>query len=1112
MRIISSLFFCLILIGCNSEKLEKNPIVENINTNPGSLFSQVPASVSGLDFKNILTETYDVNVIKNTYLYNGGGVGIIDINNDQLPDVLLTSTQESNKLFLNKGNLKFEDITSSAGLIDVGALHTGVSVVDINQDGFQDIYICKAGSEVEDARRNLFYINNGNNTFTERAKAYGLDDISSSNSANFFDYDLDGDLDLYLLNYPTNFKWSNAGELDIINGKKVPNLKPITPYDSDRFYRNDGNGKFTDVTKQSGIEKFGYGLSVSVLDINKDNYPDLYIANDFVQSDILYVNNKNGTFTDKTQSYFRHISSNSMGVDIGDINNDNLDDIISLDMLPADNFRQKTLFSTMLFGKYTVRVESGYGEQYVRNQLQLNDGRNGFSEIGCLAGVFQTDWSWAPLIQDFDNDGYNDIYITNGVYKDATDHDYMNFGGQELLRKGGFTPENVPDIKAYMKSFPSQKIKNYLFRNNKDLTFENMEGDWINHAPSFSNGAAYSDLDMDGDMDLVVNNIDDHAFIYENNNNNGNNYLQLKLVGVGSNLSAIGSEVTLEYDGMSQTKSLNPIRGFLSSVESLLHFGLGKNSTVDKVTIKWPDGKVSYLEDVKVNQRLDLKYESPSAKSPSKTDAFSPLFKKTNLVSFNHQENAFVDFHSYRLLPKELSRLGPKITTGDVNNDGREDIFVGNGITGISRLFVQTANGQFQKDNSDSWNASANFEDIDAVFMDFDSDGDQDIIVATGGYEAKKPESWRIRIHVNDGNGKFPMDKMKSLTIGVPIGVIEKNDFNKDGKVDLFVGCRVKPNQYPYSPKSMILLNSGDSFKDVTENAAPFLKNIGMITDVEFTDLNGDNYPEMIITGEWMGIKTYSFNGNKFVDVSNQLGFSKSNGWWNCIVADDYDNDGDIDFFVGNLGTNTRFKATEENPCLMYANDFDKNGSIDPIMAFYENGKIFPYTQKDELIAQLPHLKKKFVYHKDYAVASIDDIFSVEELNSTKILKAHTFETSLWENQNGIFVRKSLPPIAQMAPAYKIVIQDFDKDGHKDILIGGNEYGMEVETAHIDASNGTLLLGDSQGNWNYLPNWKHNLFINKEVRDLMLVKRGNRNDVLVVANNSNELQTFELLK
>lgn len=1113
--LISLVLGIVLLAGCDSGNERNDAVKPEISSQEGKLFKLLNSSKTGLSFRNKITEDYEVNSTFNTYLYNGGGVGIIDVNNDSLPDIFMTSTQETNRLFLNKGALVFEDITESAGLTDVGNLHTGVAIVDINNDGFQDVYVCKSGHLLNENRRNLLYINNGDNTFSEKAKSYGIDDLSSSNNANFFDFDLDGDLDLYLLNYPNNFAWTSKGEIIRTGNEKRPSLAPQTPYDTDRFYKNNGNGTFTDITKTVGVEALGFGLSATVIDINNDLYPDIYIANDFIQEDILYVNQKNGTFRNELSKYFLHTSASTMGVDVGDVNNDGLQDLVTLDMRPEDFIRQKTLMSDMVFSKYSSRVSNGYGEQYGRNQLQINNGVSNFSELGCLSDIFQTDWSWAPLLQDFDNDGETDLYITNGYFKSFTDFDFMNFVGADLLRKGGITKKNVPDIEAFYEKIPSVRIKNYIYKNKGDLTFDRKENDWMVHPPSFSNGAAYADFDLDGDIDLVVNNIEDEAFFFENKaSENGNNFLQIKLKGASKNLQAVGAKVRLSFaDGKTQLKDLHTSRGFLSSVEPLLHFGLGKTEQVEKIEVLWPDGKISTLSDQAVNKRIHISYDSSKKGSWESVKPVQPIFKKEDLgIAFLHKENDFVDFNSYRLLPHELSRTSPKIAVGDVTGDGLEDFYIGNGFGSSSGLFHQTSSGSFRRDNSAIWELSKSFEETDVVFSDFDNDGDKDILAVTGGHEASDPKAWRLRIYGNEGNGSFAKNAMNLLLETCP-GVVRAFDFDKDGKEDIFIGGRVKSTQYPYSPKSFIYKNSGGgNLNEVSATIAPFFANLGMVTDIQFADLDGVPGEEMVVVGEWMGVRVFSFQNGVYVEISEKLGLQNTEGWWNCVTIDDFDNDGDQDLFAGNLGLNTRFRASKEEPIEMYAYDFDKNGSIDPIMAFYENGEIYPYAQKDDMIAQLPHLKKKYLYYKDYAQATIKNIFSETELENSLKLKVSELSTSVFINENGKFIKKALPNIAQSAPVYQILIDDFTGDGNKDVLLAGNDHGYEVETAHCDASLGVLLKRDGKNGFKFVPNKNHGLIAGKEVRDMKIIRRKNKKDLILIANNSSETQVFSVLK
>ncbi|MEZ5057404.1 MAG: VCBS repeat-containing protein [Saprospiraceae bacterium] len=1103
----------LLFAACSNNDTQQPETNENSDTQE-LRFELLTKDQTGIDYQNIITETYETNVTNNLNIYNGGGVGILDVNQDGLQDLFLVSSQQSNKLYLNKGDFKFEDISQSAGIEAPGGLKTGVVITDINGDGWHDIFVCRAGKDPSPMRRNLLFVNQKDNTFKEMGETYGIADISSTNGANFFDYDLDGDLDIYLLNYPNDFRWASQVDLVYENGKPKANLQPRTEYDSDRLYRNNGNGTFTDVSQEAGIWNFSFGLSVTVSDFNEDGYPDLYVGNDFIQPDYLYINNRNGTFTDELDKYFKHISSSTMGVDVADFNNDGLVDVISNDMQSKDNFRQKTIFNAMQYTRYNQLVTYGLKHQIARNHLQINNGNGSFSEIGCLANVYDTDWSWAALLEDFDNDAHKDLYISNGYPRDI-DSDFMVYTFSKLKAKGGLNKENVPDIVKFLDEMPSTRMSSYMFKNDGNLKFEDKSGKWLESPPAFSNGAAYADFDNDGDMDLIVNNIADPIFVYKNltSEKEQKNYLQLKFKGKDQNKLAVGTKVRIQYgsDGL-QYEELTPTRGFLSSVQYLLHFGLGDVDVVNKVEVKWPDGKVTTLNDVKANQVLELDYEKDAVVGNWEPIAGDQaIFAEKQIESdniFTHYENAFADFDHFRLWPHEESKLGPQIATGDVNGDGLEDFFVGNAILQAPVLFIQKSNGTFDKQ---VWSNEANFEDQEAVFFDADGDGDQDLAVASGGYETSNPAVWTPRLYINDGKGNFSRDNEGIKDVIVCGFAIHAFDYDQDGDQDLIIGGRITPGNYPETPLSYVLQNNGGKFTDITDKIGKAFQQIGMVTDINSGDINGDGKDEMIMVGEWMPVSVFSFDGNQFNNISESMGLENTSGWWDCITLADLDKDGDLDMLGGNVGTNNRLNASVDQPLMMFANDYDNNGTIDPIMAkYYNDGKLYPLPQKDAIIGQIPILKKKYVYFADYAKATIYDVFSKEQLDAAIVLNVKTTESSIFINNGDSFIRKALPALAQIAPIKQILVRDFTGDGNLDVLTCGNDYGTDVETGRYDASNGTLLQGDGKGNFKPIPNRHHSFWASREARDMAILNRGNQKPLVVVANNSDRLQYFEI--
>jgi enediyne biosynthesis protein E4 len=1115
------LIFALILLlplACNEDKPNQNANAETSESSnyKGSRFRLLSPTESGIRFSNELKEDYTYNILNFEYLYNGGGVAIGDINNDDLPDIYFTATFGSNKLYLNKGNLKFEDITDKAGVSAKSGFKTGVTMADVNGDGFLDIFVCKTSKSDDGQKNNLLFINNGNLTFTESALKYGLEDNSNSNHANFFDYDLDGDLDMYLLNHRLGFKDAVRLRLSQQPGGKLVRLtNPLTPFESDRLYRNDGNGRFTDVSLQAGIVNSAFGLSASISDINDDGFPDVFVANDYIEPDNVYINNGDGTFTDHYSDYLRHSSQNSMGSDIADFNNDGLLDIIVLDMIANDPVRYKQLMNVMILERYETLVKYGYGHQVARNNLQLNNGNGTFSEVGQLSGISNTDWSWGAFFADFDNDGFKDIYIGNGYKRDVTDLDYMVYTRDSIERTGGVKKSRFPDINTFLDLIPSTKLQNYLFRNNGNLTFENVSNSWGLTEKTFSNGTAFGDLDGDGDLDLVVNNIGDPAFVYENKTNElpNHNYLQVKLQGSKLNSNGIGTKVTLhQSDGTIQHQELTANRGFFSSSELLLHFGLNDQNKVESIEIKWPDGKTQTLKNVNANQKLVIKHSKASSKNIVDSGTNKVIFKALSDqlgVNFRHVENEFQDFNRERLIPYKFSRLGPHIASGDVNGDGFEDFYIGGAMGTAGALFIQNKTGKFSKTSASTWEADKSHEDMDCVFFDADGDADLDLYIVSGGNERKANDSaYQDRLYFNDGKGNF--SKTANLPIITSSGsCVNAFDFDGDGDLDIFVGGRVTPGLFPMIPDSYVLKNEGGQFINVTDQVAPDFKNIGMVTDILWADVDGDSKAELIAVGEWMPVSIFKYDGKQFNDITKNSGLENTNGWWNCLAVDDFDNDGDQDIVVGNLGKNTRLKASEDNPLRIFAKDYDDNGSIDPIMTFSKNGKDYPFPGRDALVKQVSKVKKKFPTYAKYASATFEEVFSEEELKAAMKLETKLLSSTYFENLgDGTFKAIELPNEVQMAPVTNILISDVNDDGKSDIIMVGNNSGAETETGVYDAFNGVILLGDGKGNFTVSKNIENGFWANNEARDIKKIQLADGRQLILVANNNDELQFF----
>lgn len=1084
-------------------------------------FELLPPEKTGVKFSNHITESFQDNILINSYLYNGGGVAVIDVNNDGLPDLYFSATQDPNRLFLNKGNLQFEDITESAGVAAQGGVKTGVTVVDINADGYQDLYVCRSGMNPTHERSNLLYINNGNLTFTESAAQYGLDDRSASNHANFFDFDLDGDLDVYVLNHPVSFQDVNRVLAAEQNGEYIRKTDPLDEWESDKLFRNDGNGKFTNFSDKAGIRNRAWGLSVTVSDFNNDRYPDIFVGNDYIEPDLLYINNKNGTFTAQTDRYFRHMSNHTMGADIADFNNDGLIDLVALDMIAEDNQRQKELMTTMILDRYNNLVRFHYGHQIMRNVLQLNTGAapgDGavFSDIGVLAGVWNTDWSWSPLLADFDNDGLKDLYVTNGYRRDVFNLDYLNYTVDSVMKMGGLTPKNFKTIEDYLRLIPTTPLQNYMFKNKDGLNFQNVSYDWGMGQTSYSNGSAYADLDKDGDLDLLVNQIDGDVLFYQNltADKKKGNWLQVKLTGSPANPAGTGARVRISYgNGLIQYQELTPTRGFFSSSEHLIHFGLENAATVQKLEIQWPpDGRIQVLNDLPANQRLTLKYSDAKPGKWEIPALPTPLFQAaaSTGIDFRHVEDEFIDFNRERLIPHKFSNLGPNIAVGDVNGDGLEDFYIGGARNQPGAMFLQQANSTFRQSDQATWQADASYEDMGCAFFDADGDGDLDLYVASGGstYDANSP-NYQDRLYFNDGKGNFtkaPAGVLPPITSSG--SCVTVHDFDHDGDLDVFVGGLVTPGKYPTAPQTCLLQNNGGKFSEVCAQVAPGLHQTGMVNDLLWADLDKDGSAELIVAGEWLPLTVFKNDGGKLNDFTEQFGLEKTQGWWNCLEAADLDSDGDLDLVAGNLGLNSRLKATDSEPLRLFSKDFDGNGSLDPVLAYYNGGKLYPLPLRDAMIKQMPSLKKKFVFHRAYGKATLEEVFSKKELEDARQFEARTFATTWFENQNGKFIAHPLPTEAQIAPCNHVIIQDFDGDGKLDLLLAGNSYSPDVETGRYDAGNGLLLTGDGKGHFKPVPNRISGFWATKEARDMASLKLANGRMLFLIANNNDVVQAF----
>lgn len=1061
-----------------------------------SLFEKIPSGKTSIHFKNTVEENNYFNFLNYPYIYNGGGVALGDINRDGLIDIYFTSNQNSNKLYLNQGDFSFKDITKTANVGDhVEGWTTGVTMIDINNDGYLDIYVCKSGLfNDQDLRKNKLFINQKNQTFTEEADKYGLADPGFSTQAYFFDMDKDGDLDMYLVNHRPDFQNNTRIDLEF--------QKMIYRDASDQLYRNDGS-VFTNITKKAGLENKAWGLSASIGDFNKDGWPDVYVANDFLEADFLYINNQNGTFSDQLQDKFNHISSNSMGSDYADINNDFQADLLVLDMTPQDHIRSKSNMPSMSTENFNRIVNAGYHFQYMQNTLQLNTRHGSFSEISLLSGLAKTDWSWAPLFADFDNDGWKDVIITNGILNELNNQDFRNNIKNKISKK------EKMDLSEAVNMMPSERLNNYIFKNNGDLTFKNMVNEWGLEDKTYSNGVAYGDLDNDGDLDLVINNMEDEAGIYQNNASQ--NFIQFELKGPDNNTTAIGTKIILFAQEQQQMQELYMARGFQSSVENKLTFGVGSGEMIDSVQILWPDNRMTALKNIRVNTLIeaDHKNSMPQLLKAEKLKQFFEKIESTNLgVNYKHIENAFDDFQKQILLPHSQSKNGPFIAVSDVNQDGLEDFFVGGALGQPGELFLQNKHNNFIKQNTQVFDKDKSFEDLGVLFFDVDQDEDQDLYVVSGGAENPEGSSlYQDRLYLNDGNGVFKKSDDALPKIRTSGQVVRACDVDKDGDLDLFVGGRTVPDKYPFSPKSTLLINEKGVFKDQTKTLAKAFDDMGLITDAVFTDFDKDGDMDLFAVGEWTKIQVFENTDGAFVkkelpDLENTAGL------WFSISQNDMDHDGDMDYFVGNLGLNSKFKTKPERPFQIFCDDFDKNGTYDVILTNEYKGNLVPLRGKECTSQQIPSINQKFKTFDEFAKADLNSIFGEQNLSNALHLSADFFYSIYLENKgNGQFDIIKLPNAVQISPILGFEFIDLNHDGIDEVISVGNMYNTEVETVRYDASYGHVMSLKGQ-KFETLSYEQTGFRVQGDAKDIKTISNANNIKQLLVTKNDDQIEIF----
>ncbi len=1109
------LYFLLLvffLISCQENTKDKQINIDTSknneqkinNTKNKSLFRLLPSDSTGINFINYNKENNDFNYFSYEYFYNGGGVAIADFNNDNLQDIVFVANMALNRMYLNKGNLKFEDITTTAN-INSGEMDwcTGVTIVDINKDGFQDIFISRSGWFKDNEAhklRNLLFINNGDLTFTEQGEKYGFSDLSRTTQACFFDKDNDGDLDVYILNHPKDFtkvRMSKNGDILLVD-------KNSDYTDSDKLYENN-NGNFIDVTKKLNLSNSAYGLGIKASDLNNDGWQDLYIANDYSKPDLLLINQKNGTFKNIANTGLKHMSKFSMGVDISDFNNDGFQDIFTTEMLAKDNFYKKTNMASMNPKIYWAYVNNGLHYQDMHNSLQLNNGNETFSEISWLSNTAETDWSWCPLFADFDNDGFKDLYITNGVKREVFNKDFFKNDGKILN-------DDAKQFERLKNFIPSNVTSNNIFKNNGDLTFSEKNISWGIDTPFNSNGAAYGDLDNDGDLDLVINNLNEKAAVYINNLNLENNFIDIELT--NDKLLPYGTKVSILDKDCYQTNELTNVQGFQSTSSKIIHFGLGKKEKVDSILISWNTGKYSLLTHLKINKKHKINYKNSNFinyKKPNNQKLYLVDKTKSIQLDYTHQEKEYNDYKREILLPHKLSQEGPFVDVADVNGDGLDDFYVGNGAGFAGNLFIQTNKGKFIKKKQKAFLQDYMSEDIGILFFDYDNDGDQDLYVVSGSneYDLDSPYM-QDRLYKNDGKGNFTKTLNVLPKMPASGSCVKAFDFDKDGDLDLFVGGFLIPGQYPKSSKSYLLKNENGIFKNITSTIAPEIKNLGMVKDAVFTDVNGDNKTDLVVVGHWMPISVFINNGKTFENKTTNFHIEKTTGWWNSIIANDFNNDGTIDLIAGNLGTNTKHKATLEHPFKIIAKDLDNNGTNDVALGYFNSDNFYPVRGKQCTSEQIPEINERIKSYNEFGNLTFSEIYKNFDLSNAVKIDATNFNSSFLINEKNIAYNiLKLPNSSQFAPTNSFIYLDINNDGKKEIISVGNHYPVEVETGKYDAHIGNIISINNDNSITNLPFSETGFFNNKDARCIKSITI-NKNPFIIISNNRDKITFFEI--